>query len=230
MNTLDESALHGLNTLAGKSPVFDSVMAFFSVADLVKGGAFCLVIWWFWFLPRTRLEQRRDLLIAMLACTPAVATARAIALLAMFRPRPYDEPELHFVVPYSVDPESLLDWSAFPSDHAAMFMAMAVGLLFVNRRIGWMMIAYTVLIILLPRIYIGAHHPTDILAGAAIGIASAFLGRVPIIVRIGDWAMTLEQRAPSFFYTGLFLLSWQIATLFIPLREIGHFVKALVRA
>src|SRR5690349_11939109 len=65
MNTLDESALHGLNTLAGKSPVFDSVMAFFSVADLVKGGAFCLVVWWFWFLPRTRLEQRRDLLIAM---------------------------------------------------------------------------------------------------------------------------------------------------------------------
>jgi undecaprenyl-diphosphatase len=230
MNSFDQSILLGLNAYAGQSRVFDSVMAFFSVADIAKGGVFCVVIWWLWFARQTRTEQKRDMLIAMMCAVPAIAIARSIALLATFRPRPFAQPELHFVVPYAVEPESLLDWSAFPSDHAAMFMAIAVGLIFVNRRIGWFLVAYALLVILLPRIYVGAHHPTDILAGAAIGIVAAFVGRLGLVKRIGDWAMTLETRYPSFFYTGLFLLTWQLASLFTPLREVGHFLKTLVHA
>jgi undecaprenyl-diphosphatase len=230
MNPFDESILLGLNAYAGQSRWFDSFMAFFSVADVVKGGVFCVVVWWLWFAADTRTEQKRDMLIAMLCAVPAIAIARAIALLAPFRARPFARPDLHFQVPYAVEPDSLLDWSAFPSDHAAMFMAIAVGMIFANRRVGGFLVVYAIVVILLPRIYIGAHHPTDILAGAAIGVVAALIGRLGLVKRIGDWAMTLETRHASFFYTGLFLLTWQIANLFTPLREFGHFLKTLVQA
>ncbi|HKY91008.1 MAG TPA: hypothetical protein VJM11_08210, partial [Nevskiaceae bacterium] len=134
MNSFDESILLGLNTLAGDSRVFDSFMAFFTVADVVKGGLFAVLVWWMWFMPGTRTEQRRDMLIAMLCAVPAIAVARGIALLGTFRPRPFAQPDLQFTVPYAVESENLLDWSSFPSDHAAMFIAISVALIFVSRR------------------------------------------------------------------------------------------------
>lgn len=230
MNSFDESTLHGLNAFAGQSRVFDAVMAFLSVADVMKGGLFAVLVWWLWFAPNTRVEHKRDMLIAMLAAVPAIAIARAIALLAPFRPRPFAEPELGFVVPYAVEPNTLMDWSAFPSDHAAMFMAIAVGLMFVNRRIGIASVVYVVIVILLPRIYVGAHHPTDILAGGAIGIVAALAGRLTVFRGMADWALTFETRMPAVFYPGLFVITWQIANLFTPIREFGHFLKTLVAA
>ena len=97
MNPFDESILLGVNAFAGQSRVFDSIMALFVVADVVKGGVFGVLVWWLWFTPGTRTEQRRDMLIAMLCAVPAVAVARGIALLFPFRPRPFAQPERNFI-------------------------------------------------------------------------------------------------------------------------------------
>lgn len=50
---------------------------------------------------------------------------------------------------------------SFPSDHATAVGAVAVGLLFANRRWG---IVATVLALLMAftRVYVGAHYPTDV--------------------------------------------------------------------
>lgn len=235
MNVFDESILHGVNTLAGRSRVFDAVMAYCSVGDLVKGGVFALLIWWLWFQPTATPERKRNLIVAILGTLPAVAVARGIALSVPFRPRPFFEPELHFVVPYSVDPESLLHWSAFPSDHAAMFVALATGLCFVTRRIGALAVAWVGLVILFPRVYVGAHHPTDILAGALVGVTIALLARMSVAQRGAAqrgaaWIQRQETARPAVFHAGLFLMTWQIADLFVPLRELAHFLKTLAAA
>ncbi|MEU7427954.1 phosphatase PAP2 family protein [Streptomyces sp. NPDC040750] len=59
------------------------------------------------------------------------------------------------------------DWS-FPSNHAALAVAAAVALVFVSRRLG----AVAVLAALamgVSRVWVGAHYPHDVLAGAAVG-------------------------------------------------------------
>jgi membrane-associated phospholipid phosphatase len=65
---------------------------------------------------------------------------------------------------------------SFPSDHATMAGAVAVGLWLVDRRLG-VLAALAALLMALTRVYIAAHYPADVLAGLLLGA----------IVAIGTW-------------------------------------------
>ena len=67
---------------------------------------------------------------------------------------------------------------SFPSDHATMAGAAAVGLWIVNRRLG-IVAAAAALLMAITRVYIAAHYPGDVLAGLLLGA----------IVAIGTWLL-----------------------------------------
>ena len=84
------------------------------------------------------------------------------------RIRPYDfNPQIDLIV-------SKLSDSSFPSGHSVSSFSAAVVLLIKDKRIG---IPALVLasIIAFSRLYLYVHFPTDVLSGAIIGIAVAFL-------------------------------------------------------
>lgn len=78
---------------------------------------------------------------------------------------------------------------SFPSDHATAAGAVAVGLLFANRR--WGIIASVLAASMaFTRVYVGAHYPSDVLTGLALGGIVAAIGWftvVPIIRRLARW-------------------------------------------
>ncbi len=86
---------------------------------------------------------------------------------------------VHEARPYDTHPHVLVlvtrstDWS-FPSDHAVMAGAVAVGLLFVSRRLGFIALG-AALLMAFARVYVAAHYPWDVLAGLVFGGAVALL-------------------------------------------------------
>jgi len=125
---------------------------------------------------------------------------------------------LHFLVPAG-NISDLVNWSAFPSDHAAMFSAFAVGMCFISWRAGLIALLYSLFIICLPRIYLGLHYPSDILGGFALGaLVSYCVNRLAVRRTCTACLLQWEKAAPGSFYVALFIVSYEYSTMFAGLR------------
>lgn len=74
------------------------------------------------------------------------------------------------------------DWQGFPSGHSTTSFALAMVIAFLWPRAFWvaMVLAATVA---LSRVVIGEHYPTDIVAGAVLGVAGAYAVRALFVSR-----------------------------------------------
>ncbi len=223
MNIFDDSIIKFFNSASQKSEFFDSLVDFIVGSNLIKGGLIISTLWFFWFQRSEKLIFRRErVIIALISCLVAIATARFLALVLPFRIRPYLNPQLHFKMPFGNGPKNLATWSSFPSDHAVLFFSLATGIYLISRKTGMLAYLFVILFIGLPRIYMGYHYPTDILIGAIIGILITLAISInkihqPITQKINKLAYTF----PGLFYAIFFLLSYQIVTLFGDSRNTG---------
>ncbi len=218
MNTFDYTMILYVNSLSQHSLAFDHLMGYIAHNQLLKGGVLATIIWWMWFKndqSRSHPDDRKHIISTVFSCFVAVALARVLAVTLPFRLRPLHEPGFNFVVPYGVDKDILDSWSSFPSDHAVLFFTLSAGLLFLSRKTGAFALAYTALFICFPRVYLGLHYPTDVIAGAIIGMSIGWLGNLYIVrSNIFLSAVRWLDSKPGIFYPLFFLLTYQIADLF----------------
>jgi undecaprenyl-diphosphatase len=221
MGGFDYSIIFFCNQFAHRWHTFDSIVVFFSNSDLMKGGVMLAGVWWAWFWRASDVRLNRSrLLSALLGAMIALVVARVLAHALPLRVRPILDPSLHFRPPFGLpDQTNWTIWSSFPSDHAALFCALLTGIWLACRPAGMVLMFYVLIAICFPRIYIGIHYPTDILAGAALGVFSVLLCcwskvRELWTGRVLGWV----DRWPAASYTLLFLVTFQIATLFWDLR------------
>jgi undecaprenyl-diphosphatase len=232
MNVFDITVVSAVNQYAQRSWAFDNAIYFLSNNHLLKGGVLTTLIWWLWFRDDPRQGERRaHILATFAACVVSMAVARTVALTAPFRLRPLHEPALAFRLPFGEPAANLDGWSSFPSDHAALFFTLATGLLFASRRAGLFALLYTTVFICLPRLYLGLHYPTDLIAGAALGALSAvganrLLAPRPTMLRAAQWSLA----APASFYPLVFLFTFQVAEMFDSTRAVLSAANAFMRA
>ena len=220
---IDDFILAWLTSLPGHSTTFDGLMTQLPRGEQTNGMLIISIFWWYWFRqsdPATTQRTREHLLGTMFAAAVGLFAARFLAATLPFRLRPRFEPGLHLVWPATPTSLSLVDWSAFPSDHAVMFSALAVGLCFVSWRMGLAALAYAIVIVSFPRVYFGIHYPTDIIAGVALGALTAYgMNAVAARRRLFSRALLWERRSPQAFYLGLFVVTFQFATMFNGVRQ-----------
>jgi undecaprenyl-diphosphatase len=220
MNFFDQFALPLVNGYAGYWTAADKAIRFLSNYHLLKGGVLVALIWWAWFSPTgIQARNRAHVVATLMGCFVAVLVGRAMPHFLPLRLRPLHDPDVDVRLAYGMSRAVLDGASSFPSDHAVLFFSLSVGLLFVSRAVGLFAIGYSALFIALPRVYLGLHYPTDVLAGALLGsliavLSNRYLAGGAVIASVTRFSSV----KPQFFYPMFFLVSYQLAELFEGVR------------
>jgi undecaprenyl-diphosphatase len=231
MNPFDASLLHFFNGFADRWWRLDSFMVWLTSDGFQKGGPIAVLYWWAWFKTNQDTEAVREkLLCTALAGPVALVLSRIVSYLVPFRIRPIQNPDFHIRLAHTMSANTLFGWSAFPSDHAAFFFPFVTGLFLVSRSLGWLSLAHIVLFVSLPRVFLGIHHPTDIIAGAGLGVGVAWLAcRPAVMARVAKPALRWAALNPALFYAGLFLYTCQVADAFAWVQDVLILLRNLVR-
>jgi undecaprenyl-diphosphatase len=226
----DDRLLMWVNGYMGKYPWLDALLRYLLDSNELKFGVMIAAFYWLWFRFENRKQGERAILaLTALAGLSALFCARLLILALPFRSRPIARPELHFTLPADFE-TNMRVWSAFPSDHAVLAFTLATGCWLVSRRVGAWAFLHAALIICLPRFYFGLHHFTDLLGGALIGVAFAWLfTRKAICIPIAKKVLYFEQRYRGAFYLIFFLLLQQMVVMFSSLRTMVGMTLALLQ-
>ncbi len=229
MNFFDSAIIHYLNSFSEKSKDFDLFILYIVDNNFVKGVALVSALWFFWFHESVKkTENREKIVMCIFSCLVAVGFARGLALSLPFRFRPIVDPGINFIKPFGAARLSSETWSSFPSDNATMFFSLATGIFLVSRKAGIFAYLYVLVIVCFPRIYLGVHYPTDILAGSIIGtLITLILSAKNISKPVTKLVFQFKSKYEGIFYTLTFILIYEVANLFLDIRIAGHQLFAM---
>ena len=221
MNSFDFHTVSFLNQFAHLSGVLNNCLFLIEQSNLLTWVPITALLWWAWFKGDGQEDSNRKLVVTTIVAVGLVTIFFYFCdrhALIGFRSRPMFNPQLNFQTPSGIQlpsPDSY--WGkteTFPSGHAAVFAALGVGLLYISRTAGTLVLIYS-LLVCLGRIYFGIHYPSDIIGGACIGIAAVLFARTKLIDylltrRLIKWPM----HHPSSFYAVFFIVTYSVATGF----------------
>ena len=197
LSSLNDQLLLAINSVAGHSWLFDSVVAFFLDNDLAKAGVIgcCFLAAWYGGKGVAANDRRKILLTTIVAAVCVIAITKTLSK-TVFLPRPEiqsrklfqlngdqlvemkrmpvhipldDESQKNHQALLSGDVETN-DLGSFPSDHAGFFLVISFGIWLAARRLGWVALGWTMFVILAGKMISAQHTPLDIAAGAFVAL------------------------------------------------------------
>jgi membrane-associated phospholipid phosphatase len=260
LNELNDQLLLLINSLAGRSWLFDSIVAFFLNNDLAKAGVIggCFLAAWYGGKSAVATDARRKVLITTLIAAVCVIATTKVLSKTIFLPRPEvqsqklyklegeqlvemkrmpvrilidDESQKNYRALLSGDVESN-DLGSFPSDHAGFFIAISLGIWLASRRLGWLALGWTAIVILGCKVISAQHTPLDIAAGAAVAITELSLIRFVLRNRFTGLleklsGLTLRYSALS--SAVIFLVAFEVSSTMIHVRAFLGLLAAMRR-
>src|SRR5580765_4485843 len=238
---MNDQLLLGINSVAGRSWLFDSIVAFFLDNDLAKAGVIggCFLAAWYGGKSIESTSARRKILITTLVAAVFVITTTKVLSKTIFLPRPEIQTQKIYrlegdqlvqmkrmPVRTMLDDESQKDHRAllsgdidsndlgsFPSDHAGFFIAISLGIFLASRRLGWLALGWSILVILGGKMISGQHTPLDVAAGATVAIVE--LAFIQFVVRKGfrgwlDKLTGLTLRYSALSSAIVFLIAFEV--------------------
>jgi membrane-associated phospholipid phosphatase len=218
--------LRSINSFAHHSMLLDRTMHALTARDLLQGVPFIGIIWFLWFASDATAPRAR-LLVGTFTASLAGVLSRIIQLELPTHLRPLHQPALGFVLPFGVEPDTLNHFNSFPSDHGAVFFTLCAVIWRERPQLGMAAFVWA-LIIDLARVYEGYHFPSDIAGSVALGLLLLFLLQPVQASRPVARVLAFAQDHAAWFYMTAFLVTYQIATLFDDLREIGRGMSAVL--
>ena len=134
--------------------------------------AVCLFVFWVNSERPGGQSVRERVLVTLFGATLAILLARLCGLAISWAPPSRDPILAHLYPTYLM--ENIND-NSFPSESTALYAAIAAGIWSLNRLIGAILFVLVVVVVSLPRVFVGGHYPTDIFAGLILGLVAYFL-------------------------------------------------------
>lgn len=158
----DTAVMYAINGLAGRHQLLDALLVGLTYAG--SGGAIFLALaaW-------LALRRRWPAVLHVLGAMALGGLLEELLKALIMRPRPsllLPPGSLHLLVAVPTS-------SAFPSGHATAAVAAAVALWQRDRALG-LLPGLLAVLIAYSRVFVGVHWPSDVLAGALLGTASAW--------------------------------------------------------
>jgi len=137
---------------------------FIFVAEYLYLLAGLIALLWFWKLPK---NQKREAAIFSLVVLPAIYLVSRVAAVLYFNPRPFVVGHFTPLISHSPD-------NGFPSDHVLLVSALAAIIYPFSKKIS-AVIWFLAFLVGLSRVYVGVHHPLDIIGSILISIIISML-------------------------------------------------------
>ncbi|PYS67548.1 MAG: hypothetical protein DMF73_19085 [Acidobacteria bacterium] len=250
LSQLNDQLLLLINSVAGRSWLFDSIVAFFLDNDLAKAGVIggCFLAAWYGGKSVDSTNARRKILITTLIAAVFVITTTKVLSKTIFLPRPEIQSQKIYrlegdqlvemkrmPVRVMLDENSQKDYRAllsgeietndlgsFPSDHAGFFIAISLGIWLASRRLG----------LLAGKMISGQHTPLDVAAGATVAIAELAVVQYVVRKRLDGWldklsGLTLRYSALSSAI--VFLIAFEVSSTMIHIRAFLGLLAAMRR-
>ena len=223
-----------LTGFADKSNLFDHLVNALSRLDMFKGVALMCLFWYVWAEAPAgeqphRREQRHQRLVMILIGTVLIGgLSRGLQLALPIHQRPVlSGLGLNFPVT-AFDAKSINNWNSFPSDHMMFFFALGAGLWTLNRAVGAVAFIWTLLVIGFPRIYLGIHYPSDVIAGALFGLVGMKVFLALPLERIERYVGAWRQAHQGLFLATLFFATDMVGHLMEDMRELAHSMSGVL--
>ena len=168
LSSWDDRLFTAINSLAARWPWLDDLARLF-MNDYFMPTLLAVLLLALWF-EGVKPEERRLHQQAVLAGALSAGLANILVKglnLVYYRPRPFAAHEVTLLFYRPTD-------SSLPSNAAALAFSIALGVWFYRRGWGWGLLGLATLFGL-SRIFGGVHYPLDVVAGALLGGASAWL-------------------------------------------------------
>jgi len=190
MAQVDERVLLWINSLVGKSPILDRIMILLA-NDYFIPVSFLLILVGLWFLGGDMAQRENYQRAVMCASASAGIACGFVLAFSQFNwhQHPFNAMELQDTtarIYYEIkDPP-------FPSNTSAVTFAVATGIWLRSHKIGWFLFIPA---FLMPfaKVYAAVYYPTDILAGAALGILTTYFV-YKIVFRVGEPIASLSLK------------------------------------
>jgi undecaprenyl-diphosphatase len=224
----DLAVLTFLTGFSGKSSIFDHLVNAVARLDLFKGLALMCLFWFTWAhvepnqTLRGRDERHERLVNVVIGSLLMVALARVLQLALHWHQRPLLS---NLNLPFPLLESGALHlsgWNSFPSDHSMLFFALSTGLWTVNRQAGAVAFAWSLLVVDIPRIYLGIHYPSDVMGGAILGI-TGMVGFLALpLSRLNNAVSAWRNTHHGAFIAVMFFVTDELAHLLDDLRELAQ--------
>ena len=187
MSSLDFWLASQMATLWGSYPLFDRIIQTLIRHNVLGGLWYGMALFVFWVRGKSSGQDRvqRRILTILVGSLIAILFS-LLAEHAVDHMPPSRHPDLAGLFPNYMETNPNLN--SFPSQSTTVYTCIAAGIYSLNRPAGMLLWGALALLVALPRMYVGGHYLSDVIAGLILGLAGYIIARrgleQPLVSRV----------------------------------------------